>query len=102
MLNKVAGAGKPLRSIGLLLVVVSLLAAGCAQAPQRAGPIEKNDYRFLAEYLDWMVPAEMRRWDVPGVSIAVVDDQQVVWSKGYGFADVANAVRATPDTLYRV
>jgi CubicO group peptidase (beta-lactamase class C family) len=102
MSNKVAGAGKPFRCIGLLLVSFLVLVAGCAQAPQRAGPIEKNDYRFLAEYLDWMIPAEMRRWDVPGVSIVVVDDQQVVWSKGYGFADVANAVPAAPDTLYRV
>jgi CubicO group peptidase (beta-lactamase class C family) len=75
---------------------------GCAHAPERTGPIGQGDYRYLSEYLDWMIATEMRRAKVPGVSIAVVDDRRIVWSKGFGWADAANAVPATPDTRYRV
>ena len=38
----------------------------------------------------------------PGISAAVIHDQEVVWSKGFGYADVENGIPAAPDTIYRV
>ena len=79
------------------------MLGGCAAAiPHRTGPIVKNDYRFLGQYMDWMVSKEASKAHVNAVTVAVVDDQQVVWSKGYGMADVAGGVAATPETLFRV
>lgn len=37
-----------------------------------------------------------------GVSIALVDDQRVVWVKSFGYADAAKRIMATPDTTYRI
>lgn len=37
-----------------------------------------------------------------GVSIALVDDQRVVWVKSFGYADAAKRSLATPDTTYRI
>ena len=39
---------------------------------------------------------------LPALSIAVVHDQELVWAAGFGFADPARRVPATPDTLYRI
>ena len=50
--------------------------------------------RFLVE--------EMNRKGVPGFSAAIVKDKDVVWAKGFGYADRENRVPATPDTVYRV
>lgn len=38
---------------------------------------------------------------IPGISIAIVADGKLAWSKAYGLADVENSVAATDDTLYR-
>jgi CubicO group peptidase (beta-lactamase class C family) len=38
---------------------------------------------------------------VPGVSIAYFKDGHLVWTRGYGFADVAHKVAVTPDTLFQ-
>ncbi|MGC1386324.1 MAG: serine hydrolase domain-containing protein [Candidatus Acidiferrales bacterium] len=38
----------------------------------------------------------------PGVSVAVVEDGQPVWSKGFGAADMDEHRRATADTLFRL
>jgi serine beta-lactamase-like protein LACTB len=38
----------------------------------------------------------------PGMSVALVLDDQLVWSKGFGLADVENNVPARPDTVYRI
>jgi CubicO group peptidase (beta-lactamase class C family) len=39
---------------------------------------------------------------IPGLSAAIVKDQKPVWAKGFGFADVARRVPATPQTLYYI
>jgi len=38
----------------------------------------------------------------PGLSAAVIHDQEVVWSKGFGYADVENGIATAHDTIYRV
>jgi len=38
----------------------------------------------------------------PGVSVAVVENGEMVWSAGFGKADVEDKVAATPETLYRL
>ena len=40
--------------------------------------------------------------NVPGASIAVVKDQEVVWSKGFGYARLKGNVKATADTTYSI
>ena len=37
-----------------------------------------------------------------GLSIAIVDDQGIVWAQGFGYADAAEKVPATPETVYRI
>ena len=44
----------------------------------------------------------MKRHAIPGVSIAVTDRGRVVFSKGYGYADVASRQRVQPDSLFRI
>lgn len=39
---------------------------------------------------------------VPGVSVAVVENSVLVWSSGFGMADLENFVPATENTLYRL
>ena len=39
---------------------------------------------------------------VPGLSIAVVYDQEIVWANGYGFSDLETKTPATPATVYRI
>jgi hypothetical protein len=56
-------------------------------APPIAGP---NDLSTLT------ITALMARFNVPGVSIAVIRDHQIHWAKGYGIADIATG--APPDT----
>lgn len=39
---------------------------------------------------------------LPGMSIAVVHDQEFVYKKGFGYADVNRQVPATPGTIYSI
>jgi CubicO group peptidase (beta-lactamase class C family) len=79
-----------------------VLVAGCAGAPPRPVNIARGDYEPARQYLTAVIRQEMARHGVQGLSIALVDDQRVVWAEGFGQADVANKVPATADTIYRI
>ncbi len=49
----------------------------------------------------WM-EGQMLYRHLPGVAIGVVADQQLVWSKGFGFADVERQTPMTPQTKFRM
>jgi D-alanyl-D-alanine carboxypeptidase len=38
----------------------------------------------------------------PGLSVAVVKDQEIVWSRGFGYADVEKGIEAVPENIYRI
>jgi CubicO group peptidase (beta-lactamase class C family) len=43
----------------------------------------------------------MAHHKVPGVSVAFFDHGQILWTRAYGFADVAAKTAVTPDTLFQ-
>lgn len=92
------------RTTNVLLALVTAVSvlAGCSTMPKRPETVTQGDYGYTKEYVSWLIRTEMKKNDVTGLSIALVDDQRVVWAEGFGFADEANKVAATPDTIYRV
>ncbi|UCF21563.1 MAG: serine hydrolase [Gemmatimonadota bacterium] len=40
--------------------------------------------------------------NLPALSIALIDDQEIVWARGFGFASPTDGARATEHTVYRV
>jgi CubicO group peptidase (beta-lactamase class C family) len=61
-------------------------------AQPTAGP---NDLSTLT------ITALMARFNVPGVSIAVIRDHQIHWAKGYGIADVATGAPVDTGTMFQ-
>lgn len=83
------------------ILLLTVCIAGCSSAPTRPESVERGDYAKVAEYVSALVRHEMKKRDVTGLSIALVDDQRVVWAEGFGYADKAGNVPASPDTVYR-
>ena len=52
--------------------------------------------------LDRKVSELFRRESLPGLSVGIVGDQELVWSAGFGSADWDGAVAPDASTLYRV
>ena len=42
----------------------------------------------------------MKRYNVQGLSVAVIDNYQIVWAKGYGYADKKEGRKVTVNTLF--
>jgi len=60
-----------------------------------------SDYAAVARALEPFIQHELADKQLPAISIALVDDQQIVWAQGFGFADPDLKVPATAETIYR-
>ncbi len=44
----------------------------------------------------------MRKAKIPGLSIAIIDSGETIYTRGFGFSDLARGMQATPRTLYGI
>jgi CubicO group peptidase (beta-lactamase class C family) len=44
----------------------------------------------------------MQEENVPGLAVAVVDDQNILWAEGFGYTDWDHRIAVTPDTLFSI
>jgi CubicO group peptidase (beta-lactamase class C family) len=73
-------------------VAISILVAFSPATGAGTGfPADELD-SFIGEFLDW--------YAIPGLSVAVVQDNEIVFARGYGVADVDTGEKVTPHTLY--
>ncbi len=100
-----------LRALHLALPGLALgaaLSAGCQTSPHRHDPpphdsaVLRSDYGSVREEVAPLIARVIKQHDIQGLSIALVDDQEVVWAEGFGYADKRRRLAATPETVYRV
>src|SRR5215216_6716153 len=92
---------------GLLSGVIALTCIWpglTATTQQVSPPLDKNDPEIRAVLAEIESGIEKGRQEkkIAGLSVAIVYDQDVLLSKGFGYADVDKKVPADPTTVYRV
>ena len=73
-------------------ICVNLIAAAPPRGPGLADAIARGRAIVGAD----IAP------QVPGFAVAVAVDGKIVWSEGFGYADLAAKIPATPDTRFRI
>ena len=72
------------------------VAIALAQVTNNIPEDEKEVTRQFSRLLE-----DLRRdLKIPGLSAAIVRDENVLWSEGFGYADLENKIKATPETSY--
>jgi CubicO group peptidase (beta-lactamase class C family) len=98
----------PKPCLGLLLGVFVLASAAPAPAAPPAAPdaqaaaVERNLLPALVVEgtAPWTLAERMRHYNVPGVSIALIQGGGIAWAKGYGVLDLTSKTPVTPKTLF--
>jgi CubicO group peptidase (beta-lactamase class C family)/D-alanyl-D-alanine dipeptidase len=84
----------------LLSVAFYLILQPDTVFAQEVAPAKQ--YREAIQALEAFIEHEVKDKELPALSIALVDDQKIIWAKGFGFADPKAKKPATADTIYRV
>ena len=98
-----------------IIIIFTLLITGCASKlpppPSALPPVSLSEKihrveNYLPEkgWLRWSEKTlvdRMENYKVPGVSIAVINNDEIEWAKGYGTLEVGSNKSVTPDTLFQ-
>lgn len=96
MLNPVRPVDSNLRGRVLLFLALALLVAGSTRAATSV------DAESALEGFDAWVEGVMEDWLVPGLGVAVVQDGELVFARGYGKRDLEAGLDADGDTLFAI
>lgn len=77
---------KHFRIITLLLIAANGFAQG----------------NFIKDSLDIYINREMKRWNLPGLAIAIVKNGKVIVAKGYGVSDIEKKTPVTENTVFQI
>jgi len=91
-----AAVSNSVKIVARTLLGCVVLVSACATLPQAS-----TDAKRIARF-EIHAEALRARLHIPGMSAVIVKDQKVLWTKGFGDADVENHVAATPDTVYSI
>lgn len=98
------------RRLGLAL---ALWAAACGKNPQTvaptttpdapaAKPAAKSELPARLEWLSTRLEAARVQHHIPGMAVAVVKGDEVVFAKGFGLADLETKRPVTPETVFAI
>lgn len=93
----------------LAVLLSEVIAMSClwpsstVMAQRVAAPLDKNDPELRAILTEIEADAESARLKakIPGMSIVIVHDQDVLLAKGFGYADLEKKIPADRQTVYR-
>jgi CubicO group peptidase (beta-lactamase class C family)/D-alanyl-D-alanine dipeptidase len=89
---------RPHYLVGYLAIAVWL--AGCASGQDVVG--QRRDYSPVTSSLREFIEEQLVQKQISGASVALIDDQETVWARGFGWADPDARVAASASTVYRV
>lgn len=100
MINIEAFEGRRMWAFFILLsILLSLLVAILSGSLQIKRNIRADaPFEEYQAHLKERIPALMKMYQIPGCTIALVNDYEIVWTEGFGYADVANDIILTADT----
>lgn len=108
-----------LKKLGFTLIAVLVLAFGLgavssfgsdpavigralAQSQDKSSSASQQpiDYSSVITKLKEQIPPLLKQNNIPGLAIALVDGEKLVWADGFGYADLGNTQRVSADTLF--
>jgi CubicO group peptidase (beta-lactamase class C family) len=87
--------------IAFIIVIICLLTASSHGFTQESAPLKTDvDKKALISELEKVIPQLMKKAEIPGLSIAVVMDGKIIWSRGFGIKNTKTGEAVNDDTIF--
>ncbi|MEO8451196.1 MAG: serine hydrolase domain-containing protein [Gemmatimonadota bacterium] len=88
--------------VGTMLLSLGGLRVSAQNTPSRSSAAADPDVQGAERLFSAWLESQILYRGLPGVVVGVVADQDLVWSAGFGFADIASKRPMTPATKFRM
>ena len=84
----------------MLLIAISslLLLATCSSSGLQVTPPPIEGLEGFEASID-KIRVDLK---IPGMSVCIVKNEEIVWSRGFGYADIEKQIPATEDTSFHI
>lgn len=97
------------RHMLLLFLSVLMLSSACRRSPtEKSNQIEKVERGILPAVSEQGKPipklsmqGQMGKWNVPGLSVAVINDGKITWTKSYGVKEAGSKDSVVNNSLFQ-
>ena len=86
--------------VKIYLLIAILFSTFISSAQEPIG--SRTDYSELIEELDKSLQKDIKKHNIVGMSISLIDGKEIVWSKGFGYEDKENRKKASAKTNYSI
>ena len=86
------------KTFAIISAIATILLSGHVAAATKTQPPAGS----ASSALDMIVEQRMKEAEIVGIGAAIILNNKVVWTKGYGFADKANATPFTTNTIMNI
>ncbi len=86
----------------LATLVISAFLSWKNAPPRKPESIPPGDYSYTVDYAESRMQRFMEQHHLPGVAVALIDDQDVIWQSAFGLADIEKEIPAQVDTVFKV
>ena len=90
------------RSWPCILSAIILSSSVCFADQKKPDPEQNERVKQAIRLFDEWAEGTLAIDRIPGASVGLVSDQSLIWSKGYGYADLNRKTPATPETIYGI
>lgn len=88
-----------MKKISFILVVLSILIISCSENNRTLkSTIPSDRFKNIQE----TISEKIDNGDIPSLSVAVIENGEIIWMESFGYADKENKIKATPNTLYGI
>lgn len=83
-----------------VVAAVAMIALPSARADETVAkhPLVRSNVDLLEAWIESQIAYKA----IPGMCVAIVHDQDIVYLRGFGYADIEAKRKTTPETLYRI
>ena len=85
-----------------LIIGAPAIAADDVEDPTRAELLAHPEVKGALAVIDAWIDGRQMFEKIPGISIGIVRDQDLLWANGYGYANLETNRPANADTLYSI
>lgn len=83
-------------------IIAAFVASFVVAGSYGQDDISPSHYNDAFKLIDLWVDAQREYDQVPGITVGVVKDQQLIWSKGYGLVDLKKTLPMSPSTVFSI
>ena len=75
----------------------------CRRTTKAQHDTQGDGYAYTKEWATWYITNNLiKNGNVPGVVMALVDDQEIVWQEAFGYANLEKEIFVSVDTVYKM